>query len=56
MADVDRIKLRHLHALLAVAEHGTLVRAADALSITQPAVSKTLAELEEERAGVSSML
>lgn len=46
MADVDRIKLRHLHALLAVAEHGTLVRAADALSITQPAVSKTLAELE----------
>jgi LysR family pca operon transcriptional activator len=47
MANTDRLKLRHLHALLAVAEHGTLVRAADALAITQPAVSKTLAELED---------
>jgi LysR family pca operon transcriptional activator len=47
MTASDRIKLRHLHSLVAVAEHGTLVRAADALSITQPAVSKTLAELED---------
>lgn len=46
MANIDRLKLRHLNALVAVSEHGTLVRAADALSITQPAVSKTLAELE----------
>lgn len=47
MASTDRLKIRHLNALLAVAEHGTLVRAADALAITQPAVSKTLAELED---------
>lgn len=47
MATHDRIKLRHLRSLVAIAEHGSLVRAADSLSITQPAVSKTLAELEE---------
>ncbi|MGV3571510.1 MAG: pca operon transcription factor PcaQ [Ramlibacter sp.] len=47
MASSDRLKIRHLHALVAAAEHGTLVRAADALSVTQPAVSKTLAELED---------
>lgn len=41
-----RIKLRHLQCLLAVAQHGSLQRAAEALSITQPAVSKTVAELE----------
>lgn len=44
---VERIKVRHLNCLLALAEHGSSVRAAQALSITQPAVSKTLAELEE---------
>jgi LysR family pca operon transcriptional activator len=43
----DRLKIRHLRALVAVAEHGTLVRAADVLSVTQPAVSKTLSELED---------
>ncbi len=47
MATMDRIKLRHLHSLVAVSEHGALVRAAEALSVTQPAVSKTLAELED---------
>lgn len=47
MPQTDRLKIRHLHTLVAVAEGGSLVRAADALSITQPAVSKTLAELEE---------
>lgn len=40
------IKLRHLQCLLAVAQHGSLRGAADALAITQPAVSKTIAELE----------
>ncbi|GAB3626196.1 pca operon transcription factor PcaQ [Pandoraea terrae] len=39
--------MRHLQCLLAVAQHGSLQRAAEALSITQPAVSKTIAELEE---------
>ncbi|MGE4337631.1 MAG: pca operon transcription factor PcaQ [Pigmentiphaga sp.] len=41
-----RLKLRHLSVLLAIAEHGSLMRAADALAITQPAVSKILAECE----------
>lgn len=43
----DRLKMRHLRTLVAVAEHGSLVRAAAALSISQPAVTKTLAELED---------
>ena len=41
-----RIRLRHLQCFLAVARHGTLRAAADALSVTQPAVTKTLNELE----------
>ncbi len=45
--NLDRIKMRHLRCLLAVAEHGSSIRAAQALSVTQPAVSKALAELEE---------
>jgi LysR family pca operon transcriptional activator len=47
MASADRLKIRHLNSLVAIAETGSLVRAADQLSITQPAVSKTLAELED---------
>jgi LysR family pca operon transcriptional activator len=42
-----RIRLRHLQCFLAVAQQGNLRRAALALSITQPAVTKTLNELEE---------
>lgn len=42
-----RIKLRHLQAFLEVARRGSLTDAALALNITQPAVSKTLKELEE---------
>lgn len=47
MSAGDRLKLRHLTTLIAIAEHGNLVRAANALSITQPAVSKILSELED---------
>ena len=43
----DRLKMRHLRTLVAIAEHGSMVRAAKALSISQPAVTKTLAELED---------
>ena len=42
----DRIKFRHLQCFLAVAEQGSLQKASGVLSITQPAVSKTLKELE----------
>ncbi|SAL35944.1 LysR family transcriptional regulator [Caballeronia sordidicola] len=41
-----RIKFRHLQCFLAVMQFGSVQRAADSLSITQPAVSKTIAELE----------
>lgn len=42
-----RLRLRHLQCLLAVADTGSLRRAAERLSITQPAVTKTIHELEE---------
>ena len=42
----DRIKFRHLQCFLAVVQHGSLQKASGALAITQPAVSKTLKELE----------
>lgn len=41
-----RVKFRHLQCFLAVAQFGSVQRAAQSLSITQPAVSKTIAELE----------
>lgn len=42
-----RIKLRHLQAFLEVARQRGFGRAADHLAITQPAISKTIRELEE---------
>jgi len=41
-----RVKLRDLHILLAVAQTGSMARAADSLGISQPVVSKTIADLE----------
>lgn len=41
-----RIRLRHLQCFLAIAELRSLRRAAEALAVTQPAVTKTLNELE----------
>ncbi|EJJ7871377.1 LysR family transcriptional regulator [Salmonella enterica] len=43
----QRIRLRHLHTVVAVAQQGTLGRAAETLNLSQPALSKTLNELEQ---------
>ncbi|MFD0884781.1 LysR substrate-binding domain-containing protein [Streptosporangium algeriense] len=49
-ADIDllngRLKLRHLVVVAAVADQGSVVRAADRLRLTQPAVTRCLRELE----------
>ena len=45
--DIDtRIKFRHLVCFLEVARQGSLAWASDKLAISQPALSKTLKELE----------
>lgn len=44
---LSRVRLRHLQCLLAVAELGNLRRAAEALAVSQPAVTKTINELED---------
>jgi LysR family pca operon transcriptional activator len=46
-AALHRIRLRHLQCFLAVAEARNLRRAAEALAVSQPAVTKTLNELED---------
>ena len=44
---LNRIRLQHIRCLLATAQHGNMRAAAEFLSITQPAVSKIIKELEE---------
>lgn len=41
-----RIKLRDLHIALAVAEAGSMTRAAEVLAVSYPVVSKTISDLE----------
>src|SRR5882762_10087933 len=43
-----RLKLRDLHILLAVVERGSMAKAANALAMSQPAVSKAIADMERE--------
>lgn len=42
-----RVKIRHLVLVTAIAEAGTLVRAAESLHITQPVVTRGLREIED---------
>ena len=42
-----RIKFRDLHIALAVAQSGSMLKAAEALAISQPVVSKVIADLEQ---------
>ena len=52
MPDINRarrrIKLRDLHILLVVAQRGSMAKAATELAISQPAVSRAIADLEHE--------
>ncbi|MGH6625963.1 MAG: LysR family transcriptional regulator, partial [Burkholderiaceae bacterium] len=41
------VQLRHLRCFVAVAQQRHLARAAEKLALSQPAVSKTLVELEQ---------
>jgi len=41
-----RLKLRDLNILLAVADAGSMARAATRLAISQPAVSRAIADME----------
>lgn len=42
-----RIRLRHIQAFAEIVRQGSLKRAAEVLFLTQPAISRTIAELEE---------
>ena len=42
-----RLKLRHLVLLVAIADEGSFVRAAETLYVSQPAVTRSVRELEE---------
>jgi len=42
-----RLRMRHLRLLVVLAEHGSLRKAAEIMSVTQPALSKSLREIEE---------
>lgn len=48
MSMSGRIRFRHLHCFLAIARHQNVGAAAKELAITQPALSKTLREIEDE--------
>ena len=44
---LHRIRLQHVRCLLACAQHGNMRAAAEALAITQPAVTKIIQDLED---------
>lgn len=48
MSDPFDINLRHLRALLAIEEHGSITAAAEVVSLSQPALTQGLAKLERQ--------
>ena len=46
--DSYRLNLRHLRAMAAIARLGSITAAAQAISITQPAITQALAKLESQ--------
>ena len=42
----SRVKMRHLVLVIAIADHGTIQRAADQLGVTQPVVTRGLQDVE----------
>jgi DNA-binding transcriptional LysR family regulator len=44
----SRIKLRDLRVLMAIADSGSMAKAAAKLGISHPAISKTISEIEAE--------
>ncbi len=46
--NTDQLNLRHLSAMAAIARLGTMTAAAQAISITQPALTQALAKLESQ--------
>jgi len=47
----NRIRMRHLRCFLSVANLGSVTRAAEAMGTVQPAVSRSIRELEDELGG-----
>lgn len=43
-----RMRLRDMHIIKVVAEHGSMARAAEDLGLSQPAISKVIADLEKD--------
>jgi len=43
-----RVEVRHLHAVIVLAEELNFTRAAQRLRISQPALSKQITEIEEQ--------
>ncbi|MGI4881425.1 MAG: LysR family transcriptional regulator [Janthinobacterium lividum] len=48
MVDPFELNLRHLRALMAVQEHGSITAAAEVVSLSQPALTQGLAKLERQ--------
>ena len=48
IAGLERISVRHLRLVTTIAEVGSMVRAGEAIGMTQPAVSKTIRDLERD--------